>query len=1311
MKRITLTLPAPYVGLRPFAESESLLFFGRERHVRDLLASLDRQQRFTAVLGASGTGKSSLVRAGLIPALHRGALHPPGGSEAMPPQHWNVCIFQPGDSPLANLSHALTDDARWTDSADRATAVSSLAAALGASSLALADLYRQKAGRFAGESLLLVVDQFEEIFRYRQKNPDEADSFITLLLRSAGEALPIYVVMTMRSDFLGHCVAFHGLPEAINSGIYLTPRLSPEQIRSVIVSPLALVGGSINAVLANRMINALGGDDELPILEHALLRMWQRARSMGRSEVGVDDFETICAPRRVDQGPGTTQHAPMLSYAIDNHAGEIYGALTNEQQCIARQLFLALVERREGRELRRPQTMRELLPLIPEDGHSALRTVIDAFRADDAGFVLPRAGRPINDDDLIDISHESLFRQWQLFRQWLTEEGHDVAELREWRQRAARRQSEGGGWLDENDCQRAQRWRLRVIERTHPPAWAQRYEGAAAYALIDEYVQTSIDRVREDKAHDEALQRQAGQERTARLEAEALLQREATQRAEAEKQQAVAFNKVLRRRSRVAIVVGSIAVALALVAVVLGVQANKAQKQAEALARRALASELSAIAEGLGREHPDESVLLALAARTIAAAAKADTIVRAASDTYPYSRILRGHADAVSVVQFSADGRTALTASDDSTARLWDLLSGRELHILRGHEGQVSSAHFSADGKAALTAGDDSTARLWDVSSGRELHVLRGHEGPLWSARFSPDGQTVLTASDDHTARLWEVASGRELRVLRGHRGPVRDAQFSADGRTMLTASDDTTARLWDVSSGRELRVFRGHQGSLWSATLSADGKMAVTASYDQTARLWDVVSGRARQVLRGHEDSVRSAEFSADGKTVLTASRDKTARLWDALSGRELHVLRGHEGPVWSGRFSGDGKTVLTASRDRTARLWDVASGRELRVLRGHEGAVWRAQFSADGKNVLTAGSDRTARLWEVQRDHELRVLRGHQGEVWSAQFSADGKTVLTASSDLTARLWDVASGRQRGVLSGHQGPVRTAQFSADGKTIITASEDNTARLWDVASGRELRILSGHQGPVLGAQLSPDGKTALTAGSDQTARLWDVASGGELHTFRGHQGPVLSARFSADGKTVLTASQDKTVRLWNVASGRQLLVLDGFEEPVVSAQFSPDGTTVLTASEDHTARLWDVASGRELPVLHGHEGAVRSADFSPDGKTALTAGDDQTARLWDVVTGHELRVLRGHTGPVRSAQFSADGKTLVTASDDRTVRFWRCDECRPIDEIAAEVAARVGRDLTEQERRRLGVPDSLSFKARMTVSHHLASP
>lgn len=540
MKRIRLALPSPYVGLRPFTEKDALLFFGRDAHVRDLLAKLEGQQRFVAVLGASGTGKSSLVLAGLIPALRRGALHLPAAVSHSDEDvlRWNVCVFRPGDAPLAQLAHELTDDPRWVDQSERASAESELAALLGASPLALTDLWRRKAMQFTGEALLLVVDQFEELFRYRQRNPDEAERFVKLLLRSATEEVPIHVVMTMRSDFLGHAVAFHGLAEAINNGLYLTPRLGVEQLRSVVVSPLALVGGTIDPVLANRLVNTLGSEDELPMLEHALLRMWNRARDSGRSTITEKDFIDICSPQEA-------KAAPSLVFGIDRHAEDIFSKLTPFQHGVASQLFVALVERREGRNVRRPLTLQELRGLVGKDAHEALAAVIEAYRK--PGFLrLATDHEALAPGDLVDISHESLIRGWTRLQGWLLSEDRLVAELREFQQRAER-QAEGGGWLDEPDCQRAQRWCKQVSERGDPQTWAQRYAPVGAYKLVDAYVRASIDNALKTKAQAEALRREAEDARLRTAEAEARLQRASAERAKAEKAQAEAVGAAAAR--------------------------------------------------------------------------------------------------------------------------------------------------------------------------------------------------------------------------------------------------------------------------------------------------------------------------------------------------------------------------------------------------------------------------------------------------------------------------------------------------------------------------------------------------------------------------------------------------------------------------------------------------------------------------------------------------------------------------------------------------------------------------------------------
>jgi hypothetical protein len=727
MKRITLTLQTPYVGLRPFSEREAVLFFGREQHVRDLLDKLEGEQRFIAVLGASGSGKSSLVRAGLVPALHRGALTSAGHS-------WNVRIFTPGDAPLSNLALALTEHPTWRDSGNRADAVASLSASLAGSPLALAELYRQKSSAIGGQALLLVVDQFEEIFRYRQKNVDEAESFINLLLRSSSEDVPIYVVLTMRSDFLGNLVAFFGLAEAVNRGLYLTPRLGPDQLKSIIASPLALVGGEIDPVLVSRLVNTLEGEDELPIMEQALLRMWNRAGAAGRSRIQVEDFETVCAPhKRLSSRDGARpvlSGEAKLSYAIDNHASEIYDTLSSQQQRLARRLFLALVERREGREVRRPRTVKQLLEEVGEQERENVEAVLDAFRAEQVGFLRPSMSTPLADERVIDISHESLFRQWHLFQQWSSEEELDAAELKEWQHRTARHK-EGGGWLDEHDCERASRWRDRVKSRTKPAVWSQRYGGSAAYAEVERYIERSIDRVKQAKAEKERFEREAKEAETRRLELEARVQREAAERAEAErlqaekdKKQAQDYAEASSRKTRIARTVGAIAVLFFLVAAWAAWWADQEKTRAERMARDAISGELAATAETISKDHPDQSSLLALVAWKVSSTAKAQGLIRAAWVDYSPQQVLRGHEREVLHAQFAPDGKTVVTASDDKTARLWDTASGKELHVLRGHESTVSSAQFAPDGKTVVTASFDNTARLWRCVSCRPVDEL-----------------------------------------------------------------------------------------------------------------------------------------------------------------------------------------------------------------------------------------------------------------------------------------------------------------------------------------------------------------------------------------------------------------------------------------------------------------------------------------------------------------------------------------------------------------------------------------------------------
>ncbi|MDM9580082.1 ribosome assembly protein 4 [Nostoc sp. GT001] len=614
---------------------------------------------------------------------------------------------------------------------------------------------------------------------------------------------------------------------------------------------------------------------------------------------------------------------------------------------------------------------------------------------------------------------------------------------------------------------------------------------------------------------------------------------------------------------------------------------------------------------------------------------------------------LKGHTNRVNNATFSPDGRRIVTASDDNTTRVWDL-SGQQLVELKGHTNRVNNASFSMDGKRIVTASDDNTARVWNLF-GQQLVELKGHTNYVYNATFSLDGKRIVTASDDNTARVWDLL-GQQLVELKGHTDLVNNAIFSPDGQRIVTASDDNTARVWDLS-GQQLAELKGHTDLVNNAIFSPDGQRIVTASDDNTARVWDL-SGQQLAELKGHTNTVINAIFSPDGQRIVTASDDNTTRVWD-LSGQQLVKLKGHTNRVNNAIFSPDGRRIVTASDDNTTRVWDLSS-QQLVELKGHTNRVNKAIFSPDGKRIVTVSDDNTARVWGLL-GQQLVELKGHTNRVNKAIFSPDGKRIVTVSDDNTTRVWDL-SGQQLAELKGHTSRVNNASFSPDGKRIVTVSDDNTTRVWDL-SGQQLAELKGHTSRVNNAIFSPDGQRIVTASWDNTARVWNL-SDQQLAELKGHTNTVINAIFSPDGQRIVTASYDNTARVWDL-SGKQLAELKGHTDLVNNAIFSPDGQRIVTASDDNTARVWDL-SGKQLAELKGHTDLVNNAIFSPDGQRIVTASLDKTARVWDL-SGKQLDELKGHTNRVNNAIFSPDGQHIVTASDDNTARVWRADS---LDEL-----------------------------------------
>jgi predicted chitinase/energy-coupling factor transporter ATP-binding protein EcfA2 len=453
----------PFPGLRPFKTEENYLFFGREGQADELLLRL-RSRRFVAVVGTSGSGKSSLVRAGLLPALYSGFMTEAGS-------RWRVAVFRPINDPIGNLARALCAPgvfgADGGDGEESAARLASVETTLRRSSYGLIEAVRQ--GRLPeGENLLVVADQFEELFRFRSPNADgrhhgdEAESFVRLLLEAARQTdLPVFVILTMRSDYLGECAQFWGLPEAINEGQYLIPRMDDDERREAISGPVAVEGGEITSPLVNRLVNDLGDNpDQLPILQHALMRTWDywtQHRETPSDEIDIPHYEQIGG----------------MSRALSLHADEAFRELSPGLQKVAKKIFQALTEKEaENREVRRPTEL-GLLCEIAEADEAEVKAVVEVFRREGRSFLMPPPPAPLDAGTQIDISHESLIRNWEELKKWAYEEAISARTYLRLAQTASLHKEGHEELLRGAALQVALEWK----ERERPnAAWARRYD-------------------------------------------------------------------------------------------------------------------------------------------------------------------------------------------------------------------------------------------------------------------------------------------------------------------------------------------------------------------------------------------------------------------------------------------------------------------------------------------------------------------------------------------------------------------------------------------------------------------------------------------------------------------------------------------------------------------------------------------------------------------------------------------------------------------------------------------------------------------
>ncbi|WP_414754347.1 ribosome assembly protein 4 [Anabaena sp. CCY 9910] len=538
-------------------------------------------------------------------------------------------------------------------------------------------------------------------------------------------------------------------------------------------------------------------------------------------------------------------------------------------------------------------------------------------------------------------------------------------------------------------------------------------------------------------------------------------------------------------------------------------------------------------------------------------------------------KTLSGHSDSVISIAYSPNGQQLASGSGDKTIKIWDINSGKTLKTLSGHSDSVISIAYNPNKQQLASASDDKTVKIWDINSGKSLKTLSGHSHAVRSVTYSPDGKQLASASRDKTIKIWDINSGQLLKTLSGHSDGVISIAYSPDGKHLASASSDKTIKIWDISNGQLLKTLSSHDQPVYSIAYSPNGQQLVSVSGDKTIKIWDVSSSQLLKTLSGHSNSVYSIAYSPDGKQLASASGDKTIKIWDVSISKPLKILSGHSDSVISIAYSPSEKQLASGSSDNIIKIWDISTGQTLKTLSGHSDWVRSITYSPDGQQLASASGDKTIKIWDVSTGQPLKTLLGHQDRVISVAYSPDGQQLASASGDTTIKIWDVNSGKPLKTLSGHSSWVRSVTYSPDGKQLASASDDKTIKIWDISSGKLLKTLSGHQDSVKSVAYSPDGKQLATASDN--IKIWDVSSGKPLKTLTGHSNWVRSVAYSPDGQQLASASRDNTIKIWDVSSGQVLKTLTGHSDWVRSIIYSPDGKQLATASGDKTIIFWDL--------------------------------------------------------------------------------------------------------------------------------------